>query len=164
EEVTDGIAGGGHGIGDELAAIHVDADAVLLAFIGGPVEAEAPLELVEAALAEHDVVAGKALHAVALGAVEHVVTGIERDLAGRRAHVTDQEVAAAAAVDPVVAFVALDLVIVLAAEDDVVAQSSGDVVDALAAVDQVVVVAAEDRIVPDAGIDDVVACIAVDDV
>ena len=53
---------------------HVDADAVLLVFEGCPVEAEPALEFVEAALAQHDVVAAEALHAVAcIAAVEDVV-------------------------------------------------------------------------------------------
>ena len=59
-------------------------------------------------------------------AVEHVVAGEQRDLAGRCAGVADQNVAAGAAFDPVVAFVADQLVVVFAADDDVVAGAALD--------------------------------------
>ena len=78
--------------------------------------------------------------------------------------VADQQVAAVAALDPVVALVALQLVVVLAAEDDVVAETAQHLVDALAAVDEVVAVAAEHDVVADAGVDGVVAAVAMDDV
>src|SRR5215831_12610258 len=133
EEVADGIAAGGQRIVDELAAIHV-----------------------EAAQAQHDVIAAEALHNVAARtAVEDVVAGVQRNLAGRRALVADQEVVAGAAFDPVVAFVALQRVGALAAQNCVVSA---------AAVDQVVAVAAEHGIVADVAVDNVVAGIAMNDV
>ena len=75
-EVAHGVAGRGQLVGDELAPGHVDADAVRLVLERAPVEAEQTGELVEAAQAQHDVVAREADHLVALGAaVQHVVAG-----------------------------------------------------------------------------------------
>src|SRR5215831_6975116 len=165
EEVADGIAAGGQRIVDELAAIHVDADALCFMLVGRPVEAETALELVEAAQAQHDVIAAEALHNVAARtAVEDVVAGVQRNLAGRGALVADQEVVAAAALDPVVAFVALQGVAVLAAEDEVVALAAQNCVDSGAAVDDIVAVAAEHGIVAGAAVDDVIAGITMNDV
>src|SRR6185295_4339157 len=101
EEVADGIAAQRLRLVDELAPLHVDADAVVLVFPLGPVEAEPPLELVEAAQPEHDVVTAEALHAVtAEPTVEDVIALDEGDLARGCALVADQQVAADAALDP----------------------------------------------------------------
>src|SRR5215472_6482288 len=151
EEVADRVAAQGLRLIDELAPSHVDADPMILLLEGCPVEAQTAFEFVEAALPEHDVVAAEALHAVAFGAaIEDVVAGDQRNLAGGRALVADQQIAVGAAIDPVVALVALKLVGIFATEDDVVAQAAADDVDALAAIDEVVAVAAEDVIVTDA--------------
>src|SRR5215471_9560597 len=165
EEVADGITAGGQRIVDELAAIHVDTDAVRFVLVGRPVEAETALELVEATFSEHDVVAAEALHNVAARtAVEDVVAGVQRNLAGWGALVADQEVVARTALDPIVAFIALQRVGVLTAEDDVVALPAQNCVGSGAAVDQVVAVAAEHGIVAGAAVDNVIAGTAMNDV
>ena len=86
-----------------------------------------PIELGEAALAQHDVVAAEALHEVAAGdaADHHIIAAVERLLTGRRAEVAEHQLAlAAAAFDPVVALVAEQLVVAFAADDDVVAEAA----------------------------------------
>ena len=120
--VVEGRAAGGLGLlpdvadgvhrpigGDELLAVHVDVDSLARQFVGAPVEAQAAVELGEAAVAQHDVVAAEALHDVAAGhaADHHVVAAVERQLAGRSAGVAEHHLAlAAAAFDPVVTLIA----------------------------------------------------------
>ncbi len=154
EEVADSVAAERLWLVDELASRHVDADTVVLVLPRCPVE-----------VAQHDVVAAEALHAVAAEpAVEDVVALDQRHLAGGCALVTDNQIAADATLDPVVAFVALDLVVILAAEDDVIAEPAEDVVDALAAIDVVIAIAAEHDVGADPGADGVVARVTPDGV
>src|SRR5262245_38798200 len=140
---------------------------MLLVLERAPVEAEQAIELVEAALAQHDVVAGEADHLVALvAAIQDVITGIEWHLARGCTDIADQTVAAIAAFNPVVALVADQRVVAFVAEDDVVADAALDLVaeDAVAAMQQVVAVAAEDDVVAEPAIDVVVAGVAMNDV
>ncbi len=135
EDVADGIARRCRRIGDEELARHVHFDAVRLVLVGGPVKAETTFEAVESAFAQSDVVAGEALHAVAVGAaVENVVALDQRDLPRGCAVIADHQIAAGIALDPVVAFIAYEFVVVLAAENNVIAETAVDGVDTEAAV------------------------------
>ena len=160
---------------NELAPLHVGGDALRLDLERCPVEPGAAVELHKATDAEHDVVAAEAFHDRADAAEQDVVAVIERQLAGGRADVTENVVAAllaaelgidihAAAVDPVVALVALHLVGAFAAEDDVIAGAADHRVVAATSDDQVIAVAAEDGVGALAHQDGVVAFIAMGDV
>src|SRR6478735_6388134 len=116
-----------------------------------------------AADAKHDVVAAEALHDRADAADQDVVAGIEREATCGRTDVAEQHVAAVrAAVDPVVALVALNLLATFAAKDDVVACAADDVVDTLAAVDHITAVTAGNGVVALAADDGVIAGIAME--
>src|SRR5262249_45466319 len=79
---------------NELAPVDVGGPTLRLELERCPVEPGAAVELVEAADAELDVVAAEAFHLRADIAEQDIIAIIERQLAGGRADVANQEVAA----------------------------------------------------------------------
>ena len=125
EDVTEAVGTERQQRRDELPSGHVDRHALGLELERGPVEAGAADELVHSANAEHDVVAAEALHDRALAGDHHVVAVVEGQLAGGRADVASQVVAAVLTADqPVVALIADKFVSALPTEHDVIAGSA----------------------------------------
>ena len=166
----------------EGAQGQVDGHAERIVLEDRPVEAgEAFVAVAIAAVADHDVVAALAVHAVGQAFADEDVVAADR-VAPERIEVVAGRAVDHADLDPVVAFVAEHELVgahaedevvadaaegfrrVLAGDDEVVAEAAEDQVDAVAAVDGVVAVLALDEVVAAEVGDDVVAGAAEDDV